>query len=259
MLIVVGMVALAAVSRGHAASVQSILPPPGLYQIDSDASYAHASGLVSTEQEIDGATGDMRSRTIVPGRSHELRSAGQGAATRCVEPRRVSARGLALAMDALARCPKQNHKVVGHNTLVHSAQCPAGNVTVKITRIDGTTWEYETRQESVATSGALDLSHMRMPLQHEARHGATPEARTRAARQLSELPALQNKLDKQRIGAAVELQAALDKARTPEERAMFQRAIAALGTRHGPGGNVIVVRERWTRIANQCTGRQPAR
>lgn len=249
-------------SSGYCASVQAILPTPGLYQIDSDASHELAGGRIRNEQQVDGASGAIRSRTVAGGRTHDMSAAGTGSNRRCVQPQKNSASGLLAQLDVLENCPKQTQQFIGQNKLVHLAECPSGSVTVSITKIDNRTWEFETRHQASTIGGVPDLAGLRAPLEQQARRGATTAERAEAAALARQLPAAQKELDRQRSEQRAVLQAALDKAKSPEERAMFERGLAALspqGAPAAPGDNTMVARERWTRVANQCTGHQEAR
>lgn len=245
----------------QAASLQAILPTPGLYQIDSDASHSMLGGLIKNEQQVD-ASGTIRSRTVADGRGSDLPAVSGEPNRRCVQPRRDDGRGVVAQLANLQRCPKQSQQFVGKNKLVHSAQCPDGNVTLTITKVDGNIWEFETRHELTKVGGTVDLGYLRPALEHKARNGATAAERAEAAEHLKRLPAAQKELESSRAQQRAALENALEKAESPEERAMIQRAMAATGPQGratAPGENVMVARERWTRVANQCTGQRNAR
>lgn len=250
---------LAAAHPAWAASLAAIVPPPGLYQVDSTSSHAQASLPVVVEQDLDGATGDRVSRTRVPGGTSSMRSAGSGPETRCVQSRSPGAMAQATLMHALSDCPNQHQKIVGQDTVVHTAQCPGSRSTITFRKRDSRTWEIESRVETYPVQGPLDLSHLRTMLEHEARHGATADRRKEAAARLKELPAALKQIEAQRSATAADLNAALARAQSDQEREMIRKALASLHTRYGPASTIATTRERWTSLGRQCDGQQGAR
>ncbi len=232
-----------------AATVASIMPPPGLYRIDS--STTSASGPATTQVKEDGASGEQQHRDTIMGQRHEYATAGNGPVTVCYGPRVPSADGLAVAAGVMARCPSQTTKVVG-DTIVHSAQCAAMRTTLTIRRVDKASWDFQTRVEALPAEGPVDFSPMRPVLENAARNGATPEERAAAARSLTQLPTLERDANRARADTAAQLMRALAKVRTEEERDMLRKAIAGISTPGAAAPQATVVRQRYTRIADTC-------
>ncbi|HEX8610423.1 MAG TPA: hypothetical protein VF800_03980 [Telluria sp.] len=236
-----------------APAIEQILPPAGLYRLDSASTTSLPAPAPANrvDTRVDGASGDIVRREQVAGAdSGEKVYEGTGPVTHCIRPRRISDALYSSAV-ALATCPDQSSQVGADGVLVHTANCPAAVVTLTIRRIDKVTWEYDTVSATRAGDPAADLAWMRPVLEREAAQGKTPEARAKAAQQLLELPRLQRELAEKQVAVNVEFARALRNAKTPGEadavRAMMAKSGKSVATQARQ-------RVRWTRIGNSCSG-----
>ena len=249
-----GVLALACQAGADAATIEDIVPPPGLYQIEANSTINRkAAGQdFLFEHQRAGATGDEHARQTVAGQSAE-QSYKVGKPNRhCIKHGPLNAKQQAFILNGMANCPNQADKMVGPHTLVHTAQCPTSKVTLTITKLDSLHWDYETRIETVYAQHPADLSTAKQAFEYQAKHGATEAARKEAAAQLARLPALQQQLNAARAQQTVELQEAIKNANSPEEKAMMEKYLAIAKGQTPAMSDVAVVKERWTRIANMC-------
>jgi hypothetical protein len=85
--------------------------------------------------------------------------------------------------------------------------CPGMDVTTTLRRTGPATWEYRIRTVPAAATaaaghaGAADVKSLKAMLEHAARHGATPQERAAAARELSVCDARVGALQRTRAGA----------------------------------------------------------
>lgn len=236
-----------------APAIEQNVPPPGLYRLDaaSTSSLPAPAPANRVDTRVDGASGDIVRRERVAGAdSGEKVYEGKGPVTHCIRPRRISD-ALYTSAVALASCPDQSSQIGADGVLVHTANCPAGVVTLTIRRIDKVTWEYDTVSATRASDPAADLAWMRPVLEREAAEGKTPEARARAAQQLRDLPRLQRELAEKQVAVNVEFAKALRNAKTPGEADAVRAAMAKSGKSVAAE---VRQRVRWTRIGNRCTG-----
>lgn len=252
-LLLAGSMALHA--NGGAAPVQAALPPPGLYQIDIDASDVRADGKLTHQAKTNGATGAEHHQFTVPGGTAGVNAAGTGPATQCIKPYTDDASTIAIADMALAQCPKQSHKVINDKTVEHTAQCPSGNVTVTFRKIGSKTWQMESRHETFAVQGQAAYDALRPMMELQASHGKTAAERAQATQQLAALPALKVQANEERQNDIAQLKAALQETNDPAMKALFQKEIANLSQQGPQPGKVVqtaLVKMRLTRIADSC-------
>ncbi|NHZ80982.1 hypothetical protein F2P44_17110 [Massilia sp. CCM 8695] len=243
--------ALLAGSAACAPALEQILPPAGLYRLDSasTSSIPAPAPANRVDTRVDGANGDIVRRERVAGAdSGEKVYEGKGPVTHCIRPRRISDALYSSAV-ALASCPDQSSEVGADGVLVHTANCPAAVVTLTIRRIDKVTWEYDTVSATRAGDPAADLAWMRPVLEREAAEGKTPEARAKAAQQLRDLPRLQRELAEKQVAVNVQYAKALREAKTPNEAAAVRATMAQSGKSVATQARQRV---RWTRIGNSC-------
>lgn len=223
-----------------------VMPPPGLYRIDSEGSFGwNAAPGVAVQQKIDGATGAMVDRRTAGGASSERVYKGSGAVTHCVKL--VNKQAMALPAALAGNCQVQSTSAI-KDGVVHQAACPGGATTLTVLRIDSDTWEYRTEVQTGGATPTLATA-IKPVLEHTALHGATADERAKAAQQLKELPAMQDKMTAERAAAADIFNKQLKAAKSPQEVAALKAALAQL-----QGGVPMhsQSRERWTRIGNIC-------
>jgi hypothetical protein len=224
-----------------------IMPPAGLYRVDSDGLVNQAAG--SFRQTEDGASGDVTTRISSGGASHQQHFKGSGAITRCVPLLPAGAVTLPPVM-AGGVCKTLSTRVDG-DSIVHEAQCATGPVTNTIRKLGGDEWEIINHVRMSPVAGAPDLNHLRPLLQQMAQHG-TPEERARASETLAKLPQMQRQMNAERAQVSAEMAKAQASARTPEEAAAIAQAMQAM---QQTGSNMDATgRQRWTRISNSCAG-----
>ncbi|NHZ39798.1 hypothetical protein [Massilia aquatica] len=234
-----------------APALEQSLPSPGLYRLDSASTSSMPAPAPANrvDTRVDGANGDIvRRERVGAGDSGEKVYEGKGPVTHCIRPRRISDALYSSAV-ALASCPDQSSQVGADGVLVHTANCPAGVVTLTIRRIDKVTWEYDTVSATRASDPAADLAWMRPVLEREAAEGKTAQARARAAQQLLDLPRLQRELAEKQVKVNVEFSKALRNAKTPREAEAVRAAMAKSGESVATQARQRV---RWTRIGNSC-------
>jgi hypothetical protein len=224
-----------------------IMPPPGLYRIDSDGTLTQAAGTVRQTQ--DGASGDVSTQTSSGGSSYRREFKGDAPVTHCVPLRSASEAVLPQIMSGGA-CKTISTTVAG-DTIVHTAQCATGPVTNTIRKLGGDVWEITNQISMSPVAGAPDLNNMRPLLEQMAQHG-TPEERAKASETLAKLPQLQRQMNSERAQVSSEMAQALAKAKTPEEAAALRSAMQAMQqTGSNMEGHSL---QRWTRIGNSCAG-----
>lgn len=224
-----------------------IMPPPGLYRIDSDGTMTQSAGTVRQIQ--DGASGDVSTQTSSGGGSYRRDFKGDAPVTQCVPARPANAVVLPQMM-AGGACKTISTTVAG-DTIVHTAQCATGPVTNTIRKLGGDVWEITNQVSMSPVAGAPDLNNMRPLLEQMAKHG-TPEERTNAAETLAKLPQLQRQMNAERAQVSAEMTQALARAKTPEEAAAVRSAMQAM---QQTGSKMEAdSQQRWTRISNSCAG-----
>ncbi|MDQ1831427.1 hypothetical protein [Massilia scottii] len=234
-----------------APAIEQILPPAGLYRLDSasTSSIPAPAPANRVDTRVDGANGDIVRRERVAGAdSGEKLYEGKGPVTHCIRPRRISDALYSSAL-ALASCPDQSSQAGADGVVVHTANCPAAVVTLTIRRIDKVTWEYDTVSATRAGDPAADLAWMRPVLEREAAEGKTPEARAKAAQQLLDLPRLQRELAEKQVAVNVQYAKALREAKTPAQAAAVRATMAQSGKSVATEARQRV---RWTRIGSNC-------
>jgi len=240
-----------------AASAQAIMPPPGLYRIDLEATQTRADVKAKVQVKRDGATGTQHVHGSNLGGTYDWNDPGSGPQTRCIKTSSPDV-GYAMEAAALAACPNQTEKVIGTNILVHTSQCPDTTMTTRYTKIDGQTWDVETRVDKVNKPGPPDIGGMQTSLAMMAKSAPTQAQRDKATKLLASLPAEQAKINQQYADQLAKLEAAAAHTKDPASKALFQKRIADMQQQAVPGGpplpvnESMVVKEHWTRIANFC-------
>lgn len=238
----------AAAERATEADLLRILPPPGLYRIESlDATTSVADVGQSTRRQH---ANDIDTRTS---RTPEGRVLSQKSSlpqpTICVPPRRA---GMPIAppKQSPATCKNISNSING-DTLVLVAQCQTGRLTQTIARVRDDQWDFGVDTEYFGVrpnAGAL-----RPMLEMMARNGATAADRDNAKRQLAALPQLQAGSDQQMADATEAARGEARQGRTAADRAAAQAVVQRMD-------NPASVRpllqevgtERWTRIGDAC-------
>ena len=227
--------------------------PLGLYRIDLESRLDMSEGQIRFDGRVSGATGDQTRRARFQDKdSGERHSKGEAPVTHCVSAIGVGKWPELPAMGALA-CPAQSTKTVG-DKVVHTMLCPDGrSSTMTIRQLDKTHWEYISEHNLPSAGIAPAILALRPALEHEAKFGATPQARAKAEQQLKELPALAASTANKRSGEAAQLEAVMNKSKDPAERAQIAKVLA-----HMQGTVPMKARTRhvWTRIADTCLGGQ---
>nr|WP_315402272.1 hypothetical protein [uncultured Duganella sp.] len=238
----------AAAERATEADLLRILPPPGLYRIESlDATTSVASAGQSTRrQEAD----DIATRTI---RTPEGRVLSQKSnlpqPTICVPPRRA---GMPVVppRQSPATCRNLSNSING-DTLVLVAQCQTGRLTQTIRRLREEQWEFGVDTEFAGVRP--DAGALRPMLEMMARNGATAADRDNARRQLAALPQLKAESDQQMADVTEAARREARQGRTAADRASAQQIVQRMDNPAGVRPLVQEVgTERWTRIGEQC-------
>lgn len=243
--------------NGRAAPDQSILleqmdrilPPPGLYLVEKDATAALVESPMSTREQHSGQVQTLTNKSgdqVV----QQKRSLPQD--TTCVPPRQANA-PLLLPSFGHTTCQNVSTTVTG-NSLKIVAQCPTGRIAHTVTKLDDKHWENISDTEWGAGGAARNnFGSMRPMLEQMARSAPTQADRDKAKQLLATLPRRQAELDRQMAAATAGAQQAVRDAQTPEEAAAARKAAermenqASLPPQFKGSG-----RERWTRIADRC-------
>ena len=243
--------ALAAPPAGAAvpaAEFKRIMPPPGLYRIDTDSSTSQPG--VAVQQHQDGASGDASTRTSVNGGSYRQDFKGSAPQTYCMPAASAATLPPELAGSA---CHTVSTDVNG-DSIVHVAQCASGRTTVTVRKLGTDSWAFEHRISMVPVAGAPSLNGLRPMLEQMAQHG-TPEQRTKAAAALAQLPQQQAQMDAGRAGTLAALAKAQARAGSPQEAAAYAQGMQAM--QHTGTAMDSLSRQRWTRIGNSCDAAKP--
>lgn len=236
-----------AATGAPAGDVAQLMPPPGLYRIDSEGQFGwqQAPGI-TVQQKVDGASGTTVDRRSAGGAVSERVYQGSGAVTHCVKFSNKQAVALPAALGGACKLQSTS---VGKDSVVHQASCPDGQTSVTVKRIDADTWEYQTSLQVNGSAAPSLAAAVKPVLEHKAVHGATQAERDQAAQQLKALPAMQAQMTAERGAAAEVLAKALKAAKSPQEAAGIKAALASL---QGTLPMHAEQRERWTRIGNVC-------
>ena len=234
-------------SAPQAQSAPLDLPPPGLYRVDDDTRVRQQAGPheLSVDFQTDGRSGDQSSQARVAGMSDGGRtSKGSGPLTQCIR----SGPPVLLPPTAAGVCKTLSTTRSGAG-LVQVASCPTGKMTLTMRRLGERTWETVTELD-MSSGTRPDLGGTRSLLELAARQGGSARERAEAAKALAALPRMQGEMDADRVRAGAGLDAALTKARTPEEKALVRQALARMD-----GQVPVKTRSRvtLTRIAATCT------
>ncbi len=223
------------------------LPPPGQYRIDGEATTRSGAGPASTEriERWDGATGKRTVTTKVgpAGNPPSQQSySGSGPVTWCVP-------ATFKPPAAADRCKVSSWPGDGAATL--QAECKAGRLEERWTRLDDRTWE---RQMSFTTSAAATGSDPSAAYAFVQR-GMSSAQSAEAKAQLATLPGAHATADAMApVYAQIEETIRTGK---PEEAAAARQQLAALKASQGGGASASTtvttqLKERWTRVADAC-------
>lgn len=183
---------LAAVLALPAAAQDAILPPPGLYRVDTDATIlAHGGNDPPVRVQRDGAGGvTLTSGRRADGSLHRRAHPEAAQPVYCIAPNAATP-----PLPPLNGCTSEPGKKEGNKrkggAMRFVAHCPGMEVTTTLRRTGPVTWEYRIRTVQAAAptvagrAGAAGVEPMKAMLEHAARHGATPQERAAAARELS--------------------------------------------------------------------------
>lgn len=237
-----------AVERSTQADLLRILPPPGLYRIESsDATTSVGSmGLSTREQQSD----DTYTRTDRSTDGQVVRRQSRAPlATTCVPPRRAGVPVLP-PKQSQATCKNISSNISG-DTLVLVAQCQTGRLTQTIRRVGDDQWEFGVDTEF--GGGRPDAGALRPLLEMMARHGATAADRDNAKRQLAALPQLKAESDQKMAAVADSARRELREGGRPAEREAARRMVQMMDDPASVPPLVQAVgTERWTRIGDRC-------
>jgi hypothetical protein len=247
--ILLGM-ALQAAAAEHPteADLLRILPPPGLYRIEtSDATTSVASVGQSTRHQQSNDINTRTSRTPDGQVLSQKSSAPQP--TTCVPPRRAGV-PIVPPKQNQATCRNISNSING-DTLVLVAQCQTGRLTQTISRVRDDQWEFSTDTEFFGIRP--DAGALRPMLEMMARNGATATDRANAKRQLAALPQLKAESDQQMADVTDAARREARQGRTAADRTSAQKTVQRMDNPAGVRPLVQAVgTERWTRIGDLC-------
>jgi hypothetical protein len=224
---VVSAASLGAAGLCHAVSLGDALPRPGLYRIDADGTLMRDGGRSAVRQQTDGATGTLSATVSVDdGGTYSQGHAGAGTLTHCIRAPAQKQLSFLPAHFGGGRCSGQ-HTAVTSAGVVHTALCQGARSRLTVLQLARDCWEYLSETE---ISGGMKpgLDGVRAGLENQVRHGATATQRAQAAQRLKALPQMQADMLEQQRQARSQLEATRRAARTPEEAAMIDKAIAQL-------------------------------
>jgi hypothetical protein len=183
MYLAAGLCTLAVTAGAGPATLDAIMPPPGLYRVSTEAAHgAHGPGVQARQ---DGASGAETIRVPNPGGAAMVKNlAGTGPVTRCVPDRKA-------VMPVPPGCTATAPTVVDGAAHLAS-QCDGATIAMVIRKTGPRTWTYRTTVSRPAAGGADPYGGLPMPravLENAAAHAPTAEQRAGAARLLAEHPA----------------------------------------------------------------------
>ncbi|MQA38145.1 hypothetical protein [Rugamonas aquatica] len=229
------------------ATFKQAMPPPGLYQIDTDGTIRMRDTGTSARQQTDGASGDVTATVAGPGGKARQDFKGDGPVRFCVPAHPAGTPVLPPNLGAAA-C-KTLSTTGGADGIVHIAQCAGGRYKLTVRRLSENTWEFIDHADLAPTPGAPSVEALRPMMEQMAKHG-TPEERAKAQQALAALPQQQAAMDAGRAQAMAALAKAQADAKTPQEAAAVAKAMQAMGQ---TGIHMQTDSRRvWTRIAEHC-------
>jgi hypothetical protein len=191
MYLAAGLCTLAPTAGAGPATLDAIMPPPGLYRVSTEAVHgAHGPGVQARQDGASGAE-TVRVPNQVPnqvpnpdGAAMVKNLAGTGPVTRCVPDRKA-------IMPVPPGCTATAPTVV--DSAAHLAsQCYGATIAMVIRKTGPRTWTYRTTVSRPAAAGADPYGGLPIPravLENAAAHAPTAEQRAGAARLLAEHPA----------------------------------------------------------------------
>lgn len=229
------------------ATFKQVMPPPGLYQIDTDGTIRMPDTGTSARQQTDGASGDVTATVAAPGGKARQDFKGDGPVRFCVPAHPAGTPVLPPNLGAAA-C-KTLSTTGGADGIVHIAQCAGGRYKLTVRRLSENTWEFIDHADLAPTPGAPSMEALRPMMEQMAKNG-TPEERAKAQQALAALPQQQAAMDAGRAQAMAALAKAQADAKTPQEAAAVAKAMQAMGQ---TGVRIQAdARRVWTRIAEHC-------
>lgn len=239
---------LACTFAASAATVPAGVPPPGEYQIDSDAITTYGSGIVGLEDRTrtDGATGTVTRTTKGPDGSVATQvSKGDKPVTWCV--RSATASDLPSASPFVCRTLKPRASATNSS---FSAACRSLTVEDSFRKIDSRTWEHDEMAQVIADRSPVRNARAAIAM---ASAGMTPAQRAEAEKALSELPS-DAQMDRMKADLLRQTEEAIRAAESPEDADTNRQILQAL--QQQISGTVvrqtIRIKERWTLLGTTC-------
>lgn len=243
-------VALVAVAgSAGAAGSDPLLPPPGQYRIDTETKFIGPNGGVTMTGRLDAASGDSALRIKTQGADTGERLSKGAPQLHCVHASRAPLPPLP------ANCKHQSTRRE-KDIAIHHAVCAGGSTKMTVRRLDRDRWEYLSEQAITSSIAAPNLAYLKPALEHEIKHGTTLEARSKAAQQLAQLPAMQAQMSGQHASTLEMLKAREKIEKDPQGKMALAGAIAGM---QGAKPMAATTRTIWTRIAESCPAGQPAK
>lgn len=242
--LIAALLGIITVYPGHALASNTLdLPPPGLYQIDTQAKTDYLAGKASINQHEDGATGDVFHRVNLPdSRKTDSVHKGAGPVMRCI-PKAFTAQnpGFALA----SHCKNQPGTQT-KDGFVYKTVCPSGVSTFIARKIDNKTWELTSTTSMTESAPGSESNMDALNFFMQPKPGASAKEREEYAQLMAEMPEMQRQMAKQRaVLNAVEA--------SPDGAGMKGKILSNRQVISGTKPYLEDVNtERWTRIADSC-------
>ncbi len=225
-------------------------PPPGQYRIDAETTTTSSAGPTTLESvhRMDGSTGRVtltQKSSVDPTNVATQTLNGTGPNRWCVPasgavPPVKSAPG---ACQNVLRSGTSNGSTLG-------ADCTVGRVDERWRRIDDRTWERSLTVRRAPTAASPAKTSPRAAIELAMR-SMTPAQRASAQAELAAMPSPADLADARgTLVATLEQQA---RSTDAEEAAAARQQLGALGASPGGPASVVVVKERWSRIAENCS------
>lgn len=186
-----------------AATPADFLPPPGLYRVETDGVIKGRDHVSTAMRQTTDAGGTTVARSFKPDGQVGATVTQQGSAlTQCIKPLSHPQAMAALAAVAGAgACVAAGPGVVENGSLVTRQNCPFGQFTHTVTKLDNITWEY--RVDAIVrpvTSGSAlmaNVAMMKKMLEHAKAHAPSAAERDKAAAALADFDRNQGELAQQ--------------------------------------------------------------
>lgn len=168
----------AAAATATPAAVSAMLPPAGLYRVETDSNSAYRDGTKVAVQQP--AAGGVTMSASKPGSAPTTRTLpGQGPQQICVGERTAG------GFNPLALSGKTNCKSSSVNTgpagTTFTAKCDAADFTSVVRKLSGTTWEIKTQVDMhLGGKGMIDFDAQRKMFETSLKNATTAEDRADA-------------------------------------------------------------------------------